>query len=473
MSLKSVLISFIVAGVLAGLVLISRGLTGQQNGADRPGSRTIGIDPVSVVEIRVEGNTVGTHSAYREPDKVDSWVVRLGDEHSSEWDANEARVRTVLRALGSASITLTDEEPIGDLYGTLSLIENDNMTTEVRFGTDVSGGFVRAEIVLRGVDGIATSRWFGRIDRSLRYSFLDEGFSSWRSLDLFGMTLNQVTGARVSAGGSTTGLSRGAYGWSVSHPWTVPADRGIVQELLGLTLGLRAERIYDEALYTDDLTGLDSPIARIEISSAPMSGADPETTRAVIEIGSAVDNTGEEVFARYTARGRDAAVIALKTKGLNRLTASPLAYVHQTASELNRADIQSIRILGVDGTERIAFESSSGSWENTNGAVSKSQESALDRMIETLTKERAVRIYQTSDQAESETTQIGSIHLIEDDNTETAFMVSIESASGSVRLHLSQTFGDTHEIVWVLGSAEAGGTGAWIAALAAEDLSDQ
>ncbi len=469
MSLKSVLISFIVAGILAALVLISRGLTSQHTGVDSPAYRTIGIDPVSVIEVRIEGSRVGTQSASREPGTVDSWVIQLGDDRSTEWDANIARVRTVLRALGSATVNSTDEEPIGDLYGTLSLTQNDKMTTEVRFGTDVSGGFVRAEIVLRGVDGIATSRWFGRIDRWLRDTFLDEGLSSWRSLDLFGMTLNQVTSARISAGGSTTGLTRGAYGWSVSHPWTLRADRTVVQELLGLTLGLRAERIYDESLYTNDLTGLDTPIAPIEISTAPMDDANPKSTRTLIELGSAVDNKGEEIFARYTARGKDPAVIALSTKGLNQLTASPLAYVHQTASVLSRADIRSLRILGVDGSERVAFESANDSWENTNGAVSKSQESALDRMIGVFTTERAGRIYQTSDQAEVATTQIGSVLLLQDDGSEMSFDVAMESVSGNVRLHLSRSVGDDNEIVWVVGSAEAGGTGAWIAALAAEE----
>ncbi|MBL4809080.1 MAG: hypothetical protein JKY43_03360, partial [Phycisphaerales bacterium] len=435
-------------------------------GSDGALVRGLGIDAVSVVEIRVESAEMGTQVARRQAGTVDSWVLQLTDDESDVWGGDATRIRTVLRGLGSASLAvIDDDEGIGEMFGTLWLVDGGGLTTEVRFGTEAAGGIVRAEVVSRGADGIARSRWFGRIERSLRDLFLVDGFESWRTTELFDFTLSQVFGAEVRAGGDFVGLKRTGEGWGVVEPWSVGADGAMVESMLGLTLGLKVERFYDASVYTDDLTGLVSPMARIRISGRETGFQ----SGAMIEIGAAVDTAGSEIFARYSVEGANPVLVAIKTAGLNQLTPAPLAYVHQTASEMGQADVGRVRILGTDGIERFVCKAQLDSWEVLGVVVSASQREAIDRLIGVLTQEKAERIYELSDGEESAGTLIGigEVELVARNGETELFEVSIESGDEGIRLLLSRGIGDGIELVWVCGSAEAGGTGAWIGALVA------
>jgi len=233
----------------------------------------------------------------------------------------------------------------------------------------------------------------------------------------------------------------------------------MVQGMLGSVLGLRAERFYDGAVYSDELTGLAEPVARISVL-----GRDHEM---VIEIGSAVDATGKEIFARYSVEGEREVVVAILTEGLNRLTASPLAYVHQTASELERADIAVVRVLGSDGKERLVCESRLDSWAVDGVVVSPSQRAAIDRLVGVVTSEQAGRVIELGNGEASSAKHLGEIELVSRDGEVESFGVAIESGESGIRLHLSREVGDGVALVWVCGSAEAGGTGAWVGALVA------
>ena len=465
MSLKSVLVSLIVAGVFAGLVLLSRGSSGNRDLGESAGTRTLGIDPMAVVGVRAQrdGSEDGVvRTAERAEGTVDTWSVGLA---GAAWDADSTRVRTVLRALASATLVVDDEESIGEVFGTLSLVGRDGVTTDVRFGEEAAGGFVRAEVVLRGEDGIATERWFGRIERSLRDSLLGDGagqgLAGWRSMDLFSMTVPEVVRAEVSAGGDSTTLERGSGGWRVVEPWDAGADGAMVQGMVGFVLALKAERFYDAALYSEDLTGLGDPIARIGLGTA-----DGMTS---IEIGTAVDRSGEEVFARYIGSGGNSAVLALSTAGLNRLTASGLGYVHQSAGEFVGADVEGVEILGAEGVVRLGFDRAVDRWETARGAASPSEGAAVDRLIGVLGSERAMRVKAMGDEDPRESASVGTVRVRTAGGAVNEFGVGIESVSGGMRLHISRGVGDGMRLVWVLGSEDAAGTGAWLAAVGAAD----
>jgi len=465
MSLRTVLMSLIVAGVLAGLVLISGSVGGLAGDGPELNAHQVGIDAVSIVEVRVESGELGLQIARRVEGTVDGWELQLSDDENDVWGGNTTRIRTVLRALGSASLGVSEDDEIGDLYGTLAVVDHEGLSTEIRFGADAAGGFVRAEVVSRGDDGIATSRWFGRIERSLRDSLLADGLESWRATGLFEFTQSQVFGAEVTAGETRVGLERTGDGWRVVEPWPVGADGAMVQSMLGLTLGLEAERFYDAAVYTDDLTGLESPMARISVSGRE-SGRE---SGAMIEIGAAVDSSGSEIFARYRVLGSNPVLVAIKTEGLNRLTPAPLAYVHQTAGELSRADVGMLRISGTDGTTRFECSARLDSWEADGAAVTPTQGAAIERLIGVLTTEKANNIFALESTSESPETLIGSIELIDRGGDAVVYQVALEGGDRGIQLHLSRDVGDGTTLVWVCGSAEAAGSGAWITALVAWD----
>lgn len=468
MSLRTVLISLIVAGMLAGLVLISQALgPGSDTGSHHAVIQTLGFDPAAVVEIRVQSEPIGVQTAVRETGAVDGWRVRLDEDDASGWGADSTRIRTVLRALSSASLTVIDEESIGDQLGTLSLINSDRISTEVRFGAQASGGFVPVEVVSRGTDGIAQGRWFGRIERSLRDSLVTQGLDSWRSKELFDLTLSEVFGARVESGRDVVGLSRGARGWTIEEPWIAGADGASVGAMVGLTLGLSAERFYDPEIYTHDLTGLDSPIATLRLR-------DGEGLEHSLTLGSAVDPTGSEVFAEYQVGQQSPAIVAIKTEGLNRLTASPLGYVQQSPVVMPSADIGELRVVSAEGEVRLECEPKLDSWVVAGTAATPSQKSAIERLVKVMSRENAGLIYVLidgvrEDGSASPATPVGVIEIADRAGNKVRLDAGIETSSGSIKLSVTKSIGEGVELVWVLESQDASGTGAWLAAMTAGD----
>ncbi|MBO6513646.1 MAG: DUF4340 domain-containing protein [Phycisphaerales bacterium] len=469
MSLRTILISLIVAGVFAGLVLISASLRGSGSGtAETQASiRTLGFDPAAVVEVRVEDDQGDEESAFRESGAVDGWRVRLDEADRVGWAADSTRVRTTLRALASASLQVQDDESIGDLAGVLSLVDGDGMTTEVRFGSQAGGGFVPVEVVSRGTDGIASGRWFGRIERALRDSMIGRGLGSWRSAELFDLTVAEVFGAEVASGADRVVLERTSLGWEIREPWVFGADGQSVGAMVGLTLGLRIERFYDSEVYSKDLTGLGSPIATILVR-------DGSGVEHLIMLGSAVDAEGSEVFAEYRSGDQRSVVVAIKTEGLNRLTASPLGYVLQSPISLTRADISSLRITSSEGQDRLVVKPKLDSWEVGGTVASPSQKSAIERLLGVMSQENAgfisvLKDGLNADGSEAPFVTVGVIEITDRSGRTAIVDAGIEASSGTISLSLKRSLGDGVELVWVLESQDASGTGAWLAAMGAED----
>ncbi len=452
----------IVAGLLAGMVLLSQSV-GNGSDAAAPKARTIGIDAVAIQEIRVHSPQYGTQTAKKSAGSVDDWQLTLDQSDRSAWKADSTRIRTVLRALASSVLTAVDAEEIREASGTLSLIDRDGLNTELRFAQEASGGLVRVEVVTRGEDGIATDRWFGRIERSLRDSLIGDGLSSWRSLELFEMTIPDVVSAYVRAGESETSLIRTDAGWRV-EPWNVGTDAEMVQGLVGLSLGLQALRYYDDAAYSDTLTGLDSPIAEIRIGTKGSA-----SSAASIEIGSGVDASGKEVFARYTTADGSSAVIAVSTEGLNRIKPSPIAYVQRSVIGVDQTQIAQVQILGSDDQLWFACRPDADSWIRTTDdqpiPATPSEIDAIERLVYTLTREESVRVYPTDPGFAEGVGRVGTLVVTLRDGSELRYGAGVESYGGSIRLHLMRGPSEPNTLVWVMGSTEAAGSGAWIAAM--------
>jgi hypothetical protein len=277
------------------------------------------------------------------------------------------------------------------------------------------------------------------------------------------MTIPDVRAAYVRAGNNETSLQRTDLGWRVL-PWEIGADPAMVQGMLGLTLGLKATRFFDDDAYTDTLTGLDEPLARIMINTQ----SSPDSS-ASIEIGSGVDASGQEVFARYTSPEGNSAIVAVQTEGLNRLTASPIAYIQRQISGVDKTQIAKIEIAGNDNKPVFVCKPSAEAWIRMNGESSvpatPNETDAIERLVQVLTREESARIYETDPGFDAAVTSVGSIAMTLRNGSSLVYKAGLESYSGSIRLHLMLGQERAGTLVWVMGSNEAAGSGAWIATM--------
>ncbi|MFK7758653.1 MAG: DUF4340 domain-containing protein [Phycisphaerales bacterium] len=475
MSLRSLLISIIVAGLFAGLVLISQSVRSSQSAQATPSVRTIGIDASGITLVSIKRSEQRTQQALRTDGTGDKWNLIL-DENAQEWPAHTPSVRTALRAISTASVAVDSNEPIGDLYGTLILKDQEAVSTEIHFGNTSAGGFVRGEVVERGDDGIATNRWFGRFERSLRDSIFIGGLEQWRSTDLFPFTPSQVKSASIRSGNESTDLSKVNSRWMVVN-WNLPADVSTVQNTLGLTLGLSAERFYDQQVYTDDLTGLENPIARIRLSKqTPQSSPSSvdESQGIILEIGSAIDSTGAEVFARYRDGNNTPVVIALSTQALNRLTAAPLAYVRKTVVSSQRSDLVALTINDTENTTRLKARTNVDQWikkrDDSEVALTPSEANAVERLFAVLSAQDASQIMVNSDAKFPSRGLVGSVEILNRSNRVERYQLAVVTESTGLKLHICSEFDDPDSIVWIMDSDDAAGTGAWIASLSVRPI---
>jgi hypothetical protein len=61
--------------------------------------------------------------------------------------------------------------------------------------------------------------------------------------------------------------------------------------------------------------------------------------------------------------------------------------------------------------------------------------------------------------------RVGKLVVTLRDGSELRYGAGVESYSGSIRLHLMRGPSEPNTLVWVMGSTEAAGSGAWIATM--------
>jgi len=361
-SLRTVLISIIVAGALGALVILDAALWGGGAGdTEVSARRTIGLDAQSIRTLRVERPDRGVETLSRDETRAGAWTITLpGDP---PWPADAARVRLILRTIASAPIEPAGEERLDgpdqapewtdDAAGRVRLGTESGASCELVFDARSVARLRRVLVTRRDEDGIVTRRETGRLDEGIADALLGgpegRGPAAWRDPALFPWSLGEVGALELAAGASRVTLERSGPAWLITEPWRVGAQPDPIDATLRSVLALSAASFLDQEA-PGAITGLDNPRARIVVR--PRVGADP-IPGAVLEIGTPSTLDASRVHARYTPSGADQGVlIEIASERVARLTASPMAYVRATPVRAAPARIDSVRITDPGASDR-------------------------------------------------------------------------------------------------------------------------
>ncbi len=462
MSLRTVLISIIVAGALAALVLIDSSLSSQHAETEQTTTtRTLGVDPATITRISIESGPLGTHSARRDPHQPDTWVVELDHAQTS---ADPARVRAALRAIASTTIEPTDDETPITPGATLEIGSRDRSTTELRFDTAQVGGRVRVSVTQRDESDIVTSRWFGSVETGVRDSLAREGFRPWRSADLFPISLARVDRATISTRSGSVTMARTPLGWILTAPHRAPASRAKVESMLGVLLAIDAQSFLDDERITDDLTGLDDPRARLSVRD---SATGDEYTLA---IGAPVDESAQRVYARAARSGSPGARVLVETKGIATITPAPLAYVHASPVTLGSSLVRSITLASADDEPVWSASRSIDTWNIGSIPASPDQHDAIDRLLHVLCEQESSSVIEhPADTPVDGANSIGYVELrTSDDAPPTRVRVLVQSTDQGIRLLMrpADPDGTPSPYTWIGASQEATAAAAWLSVIA-------
>ncbi len=456
MQVRTILLWIIIAGLLGGVVVISRQSTVKAHTQEQDSWRSLPIDAARVVALvrTVEG--LDDQRVERAGEGETGWIVYWGgDGHRQSWAGDERRARAGIRNLATQRIAISEDDAIADLSGTIRVIDADGKQTDIAFGSTPAGGYIPIRVDERDNEGIVQSRWFGRVESELKDAMITTGFLPWRSEKLFAVTPSQVEEVSLQAGASTVTLSREIGGWMISKPFQARASDSTADNLVGSLLELSAlsfvERV-DKAIQD----GFETPIATVSVQ------ADSEA--AVLVIGGQADMDGEVFFAQISTNS-GSSVIQIKGKDLSSLTPTPEAYISKVPSDTSPSDISRISITGKDGRTRFEAVRKAGDWI-VDGAIATPQYvQALTRLVDvTCTKPATgIRVSSKNDDDDSS----GAVHLFNQSNTEIdMFTFSLGPTDDGLRLVLSKDLSDVDRVNWYCTSDEAVGTGAWLTAAA-------
>lgn len=456
MRVQTVLIWIVVAGLLAGLVALTRsgGASASSARADGRTTWTVPIDPARVVSMtRTVGNQPAGAAERTGPDR---WVVRWSgpDGRARVWHADPGRVRAGLRLLGTAEIIRSGEDSESDLgpENTLRIVEQDGRSVEIWFGRRAAGGQTPVAVLVKGPDGIAQQRVDGRIGSGIPEALMRTEWTNWRDPTLFEATASGTTGVGVRFRDRTVRLERGALGWRVVEPFDFDADNAEVERLIATLGALRASSFADGI---DDATsGLDEPLATIRV-------ADRAGERAM-EVGRA-DAEGM-VSARLTDGDRSA-VVRLPAEALARVSSAAEVYVRRTPLRIGVSDVASVALADPGGAERFRAERDAGRWVSSGTPVSPNQRDAIDRLLRVLGSQPAARVAAgpVPDDARG---RLGSIEVAARDTGAVAsFALRAGEGPDGLLLIVALRVSESDELAWTIASDEARAVIAWIGAM--------
>jgi hypothetical protein len=466
MRLQTVLIWVVVAGLLAGVVALTRSGPGaaMTAGPETPARWTVPIDPARVASLR---RTVpDTTPSTAERTGPDTWTLRWTDPagQARSWSADPGRIRAALRLLGTAEITLSDEPHEMAPTTTLQVTEADGRSVEIWFGARAAGGQTPVVVVVKGADGVAEKRVDGRIGSGVPDAFVRTDWSFWRDPTIFDAGVAVTDALAIQTQTHRVRVQRTNRGWAITEPFAIEADAGEIERTMGVLQGMKAAS-FDDSGSPDSITGLDNPIATVRVES--------RTGMRTLEVGGPAESTGGGRFGRITA-GEAVAIIRLDPEALGRITAAPEAYARRTTVALGPGDIAGLRLTGADGRVRLdARRGPTGAGEWTLGdastPASRDQRDAIDRVVRVLTAEPAARVAaQPRPGAPATSGRLGTLELLGLDGGVLATLrLRTEPGADAMRLLVSTDLDDDRELVWTHATDQAKGVVAWAAALTA------
>ena len=335
MSLRTILIWCIIAGLLGGAAVVIRDRSAAASATTEVRWAGLEFDPAGVTTLRIAS---GDDSAVIERDtqSVGAWQGRwdIRDE-STAWSITPTRVRGALRMLSTGQVRLS-EEPLVESGTLVELALRDGSGVELTIGTDRSGGRAPARITRRDESGAIERVQHGWMESGIADALNAQSTLAWRDTSLITAAMSSVTGVAVTAGPYASELRLVGSRWRLVEPIEVHANRERTETLIRTVLGLKAEGFVEQAI-DQAASGLERPLAEIRLSTR-----DGVYT---LRIGQAADVGGDSLYAEFST-GDSSTLIRVATSSLSKLTAAPDAYVGTVASAGASTDVSGVRVLG-------------------------------------------------------------------------------------------------------------------------------
>lgn len=461
MSLRSVLISILVAGALGALVILDAAFI-RSGGVDKepPQRVTIGVDTPAIVRLTLQHATGEHQTLERAPDRPGSWELTLPG--AAPWPADGARVRLALRTLTGAPIEPerdkgpSDPEWIADSPGLVRLETRDGASCEIAFDARSVARLRRVRVTNRDEDGIVTRRLVGRIDEGIAESFLVAGMDSWRDPSLFPSSPSRVGALTLTAGASRVTLGRDGASWSITDPWRVGAEPGAVDETLRSVLALSAESFPDPGL-DPAATGLDTPRATIRVLDRSRS----ESATLAIGVPSSID--ASRVYASYSSPGGDdrGTLVEVSSERVGKLTASPEAYIQRAAVKPAPSRIDSIRVeLSGEGRSWTATREFDA-WRVNADPVTPGEERSIERFLETIANTPAQEIAAPSGEPVDPGAPV--LHVLSlADGEDVRFALALETGGAEPVLKLRRLDAPGEGFVWIYRAGSLERVAPWL-----------
>ena len=460
MSMRTLFIWIIVAGALGGVVLFTRAQsTKAQSKAPIQTTRTLGFDTARTVGLT---RLVDNERQVVEADELqpNRWIVRwVQDGMDRAWIADLNKARAGFRSLATANIMLSATDLVASSRGEVVIHQRDGESIRVEFGSNPSGGFTPVRIEERDAGGIATARWFGRIDRSVADVYMNNSVLGWRTDQVFDLPNSSIRQVELKAGENAVALERSAVGWRIVEPVAVQGDRAQIEALVKVLLSLEAASFVDDEV-DPQTSGIESPIASVELSTA-------DSTSSIV-IGNRADVGGERVYAQIRT-GVGSAMVTLATDQLSKLTPIADAYISKVPSSLSATMVNRMSVAGRDERIRLDATRTMGDWLIDSSKADSINREAIERVIRVVCTNpaQAVGIIES----ESIPAPIAFIEMHGNDASQSQrFGLTLDSNDAGMRLLLTQQVSQTQSVVWSCISDDASASGAWLIAVASRRL---
>ncbi len=458
MSMRTLFIWIMLAGFLgAGVLAVRAQQLNNRQSTPIATTRTLEFDPATTaaLEIKAQGRRQILTQA---PNQPDQWILHwTHDGRDYHWPTQSIKARSGLRALATARINTSNENLVTDPTGELIIRQQDGSSMNIEFDSASSGGYTAIRVEERGTDGVATSRWFGRIEKTISDAFISTGMLYWRSDRVFPVANSAIRSIDIAAGAGEVKLRRSTQGWALTHPYPMHGNQSTIDELVKSLLAIKSSTFVDESI-DPATTWMNAPIATINLATTN------ETVSLII--GAQADVNGDTVYATIKTPTQSA-LVTMKADQLAGLTAAPAAYISKSPSPLNASAIGSIHIEGRDSIARLITSRSGASWNIGENPADSLNRDSINRLIAVLTKAQAqhVQSYGT----EGLPKELGYIKLFDaSGNQLDRLAVALQSSPGGMQLVLMKTINDDQVMVWGIRSEDATATGAWLTAVASK-----
>ncbi len=465
-----------VAAVLAGVYLLFGG--GSRGGGGEHGEALtrIPIDPAQVERLEVMDPDGSSVSAERASWSPTGWVLRWTENgRELAWAAREQRVRGALRAVSSARLGARTGEDDSETAATwvFESLGSGGVVVELLEG-GVGG---RRGVRVVGASGEPQAAWAGR---EVASALTMASMMTWRdgaALPRVGSGASLLT---IEGSGARVVMSRARGRWFVREPVEVRGNEGVIGQTLaqletleggdggGLWVGSEDDRV----------TGLDTPVAVIEIESVrriPEGDAFVrEVTRQRLEVGGAAQASGETRFVRARSdviregealaeRSLGPVVLVVDVSVLSRLTSRVDAYVSRVPASATAADVGVVRLLDDEGAALGVYRRDRRGWvkEGSEQSVSGATERGIEGLLSIACERETDRIE-----------VLGAESAIEGRLCE----VRLESLGGTVLGVFELGAGDDGAslalrdgaVFWISRDPSAAGVLAWLGGIVAE-----